>query len=302
VMSGNEYSFWVRGDELSHFMHSIDASNLVNGKPVYYLINQTNLVIDSAIYPQVGYLALINCANITVEGLTLINNGQGLLFAYTSDSKVTRNDVTSNHVGIDLISSNYNIIFQNNITENGQRHVFGDGICLAMDSSRNIIFGNNVLNNYHGISLWESSDNSIYHNYFINNTHQVYVNSGYENIWDDGYPSGGNYWSDYTVVDSLSGPYQNETGGDGIGDTPYIIDVNNQDNYPLMEPWSPPPSIAGDLNSDGIVDISDIATAGKAFGSYPGHPRWDSTADMNNDDIVNILDIALIARNFGKTA
>ena len=54
------------------------------------------------------------------------------------------------------------------------------------------------------------------------------------NIWDDDYPSGGNYWSDYTGVDEYSGPYQNETGSDGIGDTPYVIDENNQDNYPFM--------------------------------------------------------------------
>jgi hypothetical protein len=53
-------------------------------------------------------------------------------------------------------------------------------------------------------------------------------------MWDNGYPSGGNYWSDYTGTDLYSGPYQNETGSDGIGDTSYDIDVNNRDNYPLM--------------------------------------------------------------------
>jgi hypothetical protein len=58
----------------------------------------------------------------------------------------------------------------------------------------------------------------------------VYIaTSGYANIWDDGYPSGGNYWSDYTGID---GNY------DGIGDAPHVIDVNNQDNYPLMGPFT----------------------------------------------------------------
>jgi hypothetical protein len=52
------------------------------------------------------------------------------------------------------------------------------------------------------------------------------------NIWDNAYPSGGNYWSDYSGVDANS---------DGIGDTPYVIDTNNQDPYPLMNPWTPPP-------------------------------------------------------------
>ena len=49
------------------------------------------------------------------------------------------------------------------------------------------------------------------------------------NVWDDGYPSGGNYWSDYTGTDA---------DGDGIGDTTYIIDTTNEDRYPLMEAWS----------------------------------------------------------------
>jgi hypothetical protein len=54
------------------------------------------------------------------------------------------------------------------------------------------------------------------------------------NIWSDGYPSGGNYWSNYTGVDFYSGPYQNKTGSDGIGDLPYIMDANNRDDYPLI--------------------------------------------------------------------
>lgn len=34
-------------------------------------------------------------------------------------------------------------------------------------------------------------------------------------------------------------PYQNITGKDGIGDTPYLIDEDDQDNYPLMKPHVP---------------------------------------------------------------
>ncbi|MBS7635414.1 PKD domain-containing protein, partial [Candidatus Bathyarchaeota archaeon] len=71
------------------------------------------------------------------------------------------------------------------------------------------------------------------------------------NSWDNGYPSGGNYWSNYVVVDYYSGPYQNETRSDGIGDVSYIIDVNNRDRYPLMKPWGPianrPPVVKFDV-------------------------------------------------------
>lgn len=45
--------------------------------------------------------------------------------------------------------------------------------------------------------------------------------------WDDGYPSGGNYWSDYDGVD---------LDNDGIGDTPYWVTGFAKDDYPLMKP------------------------------------------------------------------
>ena len=54
------------------------------------------------------------------------------------------------------------------------------------------------------------------------------------NVWDDGYPSGGNYWSDYGGVDAFRGPNQDLPGSDGIGDTQYVIDVDNRDRFPLM--------------------------------------------------------------------
>jgi len=65
-----------------------------------------------------------------------------------------------------------------------------------------------------------------------------FFDSGYANVWDDGYPSGGNYWSNYTDVDLSSGAYQNVTGSDGIGDALHIMDANNTDNYPLMGMFS----------------------------------------------------------------
>ncbi len=57
----------------------------------------------------------------------------------------------------------------------------------------------------------------------------------------------------------------------------------------------------GDINIDGKVDMRDLATAASAFGSYPGHLRWNYVADENEDDKIDMRDIALIASNFGKT-
>lgn len=59
--------------------------------------------------------------------------------------------------------------------------------------------------------------------------------------------------------------------------------------------------LVGDVNGDGKVDGKDIAIVAQAFGSYPGHPRWNSAADINGDNVVNSLDLALVAVNFGKS-
>ena len=109
---------------------------------------------------------------------------------------------------------------------------------------------NNIIwNSTYGIYISsESVGNHIYHNNFINNSIQAYVTFDiytYNNTWDDGYPCGGNYWSEYTDVDNNSGPYQNITGiHDGIWDHPYSIDANNTDHYPLKFPYkTQPPTI-----------------------------------------------------------
>ena len=59
-------------------------------------------------------------------------------------------------------------------------------------------------------------------------------------------------------------------------------------------------ALLGDLNNDGKVDISDVAMASAAFGSFPGHPRWNPAADIDKDGFVNIFDIALVCQNFGR--
>ena len=119
---------------------------------------------------------------------------------------------------------------------------WNSGIVLNVYSDSNQIVENNVSDNKIGLSQrYYSNNNSIYHNSFIDNQVQVKEVDGIPdcaNLWDNGYPSGGNYWSNYGGTDSYHGPYQNMTGSDGIGDTPYVIDANNTDHYPLMLPSS----------------------------------------------------------------
>ncbi len=70
----------------------------------------------------------------------------------------------------------------------------------------------------------------------LSTTHNIYTTYDSINIWDDGYPLGGNYWSDCAGRDWYSGTFQNVTGSDGIADKPYALDQNNRDNFPIMKP------------------------------------------------------------------
>jgi parallel beta-helix repeat protein len=166
-----------------------------------------------------------------VVGNYIINCSYGILgggFSYN----IAGNNIINNTWGVKLFASSNNTIVGNNIIANDK------GITLWDGSSNNSISGNNMESNFYGIMLvYGSSDNKIFHNNFFNNKIQV-DSSSLANVWDDGYPSGGNYWSDYSSSDLYSGPHQNETGSDGIGDTLYATDANNQDNYSLMGMFS----------------------------------------------------------------
>jgi hypothetical protein len=103
-----------------------------------------------------------------------------------------------------------------------------------------MLSGNIIAYAHKGIQLLGSSNsNIIYHNNFINNYQNA--KDSCTNNWDNGYPSGGNYWSDYIGNDNYRGLIQMIPGSDGIGDTSYSIDDgSNQDRYPFMESYVPP--------------------------------------------------------------
>jgi parallel beta-helix repeat protein len=221
--------FCVKGD----YNNYADTSNTVYGKPIYYLID----VADAIYGPETnaGIIYLLNSNDITVRNLTLTKNYCGVLLWNTTNSKIENVITSNNDNGIILECSSNNTIVGNYALNKES------GISLSF-SNNNTIIGNTFSSNYYGIWLGNSRNNLIIQNKVINNTRHVYSFAyvGYPpsaNIWDDGYPFGGNYWSDYNDTDLFWGPYQNETGSDGIGDTLYVIDENNFDQYPLMNPW-----------------------------------------------------------------
>jgi len=264
----NIYNIAVYGSEVSHFINDMDDSNTISDdKKVYYFVGKENLVITPDTFPDVGFLALVSCTNITVQNIELSNNVHGILLVSTTDSTIAQNNITDNYAGIMLFQSSNNLLMGNRITNNyrgiqlsmlstvnrisSNSIIDNVGGIFLFNSSQNIISANNITNNdNYGIGFSSSSYNLIITNHFIGNSIQVYDASTDDssvavsmNSWHVTYPVGGNYWSDYTGVDVKSGSNQNQTGSDGLGDTPYIIDQNNQDNFPLM-PYGSPPAIS----------------------------------------------------------
>ena len=258
----------------------------------YNSISGNNITAKSDL-PILGYgIKLYDSSNNSISGNNIKDNiVSGIGVHGSSNNSIYGNNINNNQDGIVFTSSSYNIISRNTITNNGF------GIELS-DSHNNSVSGNNLANNNNGIQLDSSSNNPIYHNNFEDNTEQAY-SSNSTNVWDDGYPSGGNYWSDHNPPDIYSGPYQNETDSDKIGDMPHIIDGNNTDKYPLIYPYGYVPS--PDSNQDGIVDIVDLVICALAFGSQPGDPNWNPYADLNQDGLVDIVDLVMIALHFGET-
>jgi hypothetical protein len=104
-------------------------------------------------------------------------------------------------------------------------------------------------------------------NNFITSTGQIYMYLS-ANSWDNGYPTGGNYWSTHAgaAIDLFRGVGQNESGSDGIGDSPYIFGSNETDHYPLMGPFGPSTMTGSNVTvfpaSDFGLIFSNVTAAG----------------------------------------
>jgi parallel beta-helix repeat protein len=176
------------------------------------------------------YLYGIN--NVTIKNTRTEGFRYGIYAESTSRNVIYKNNMTgSAYDGIGLYNSSDNIVLANNMNENGW-----SGIGLYFSSGNNIS-ANYITNNYFSVNFYRSQNNLIFHNNFISNINQTSSDTS-PNVWDDDYPSGGNYWADNpNRTDNYRGPNQDQPGSDGIGDTSYTIDADNVDYYPLTKPY-----------------------------------------------------------------
>jgi parallel beta-helix repeat protein len=191
------------------------------------VVNRSNIVIDGMGFMLrtsngIGF-SLMGMNNVTVKSATVKNSYYGVYLDFSSNSVLSSNNVANSCEGIYLDFSDNNTLFGNNVTASSS-----DGIMLE-HCSNNLLSENSIKANDNGILLQYSSGNRIIHNDFFNNTQQAAVSSS-NDTWDNGYPSGGNYWRNYQT----RYPAATQIDDSGIWNTPYVIASNNTDRYPLV--------------------------------------------------------------------
>lgn len=117
---------------------------------------------------------------------------EGLSLSFSNFTKIIDNDIEMNGDGVFLVASSNNSIVGNRILANNYTGLnpLNSGINLRWYSYNNTVIGNTIEANDYGVYFYSPSENNIlYHNNFINNL--VQVSEHPNNIWDNGYPSGG---------------------------------------------------------------------------------------------------------------
>ena len=319
TISKNKCNFGVCGNSLSEHIQSIDASNTVDGKPIYYRVNQEGETIPD----DAGFVGVVNCTNMTVRDLTLMKNQDGVLFAYTNDSRIV--NITSclnKYHGIHLLSSSNNTLANNTVSNNVR------GIYMYR-SSYNIIEKNTASNNHgggfssgyrsgnnsitipgggDGIFLYSSSSNNITCNLLQNNTNRgLYLEGGStnnniscNNIIENGdynATTGGYEWQLFHLCQTgdidASDNWWGATNDDIINASIYgwnvTPDVSNVTHLPILRQpatCTPEPERPVFTTTDAVIALRI------ASGSRPPDPSWDVSGDGN----VTSLDALMIVQ------
>lgn len=196
-----------------------------------------------------GILCAIQSSTLISQNNITGNLKEGIRFYGGSKNKISENYINSNTASAIAIEGYSNIITKNHISHNtrgigvGTSYsiIHGNQIInhgesgLYFSGSNNIIFNNLISESEYGIyfppDFAAPNNNLFYKNNFVDNNNNIHVSSIYNlNSWNN--TDTGNYWSNY----AFEYPEAKEVTGLGIGDTPYVIDINNADYHPLIEP------------------------------------------------------------------
>lgn len=249
---------------------TITSSNTVNGRPIAFYKSCSGLTVDGAV---IGQLIVANCKGVKIVNLSITNtdgpvqlgNVSNVLIANSTFSMNHQSGITAsfvNNTTIQNVTASFNgnwglyLWHTNNLTISDSILSSNPATGMSIFYWTNVTVTSNIFarNGDSALGLFFGKNLRVFHNDFIwNNIQDIYYQiPSTGDSWDNGYPSGGNYWTAYGGVDVCSGDFQNdcrcvppsfETCPDGIGDTPYYVtarySLNPADRYPLMRPYHP---------------------------------------------------------------
>jgi len=198
IVDGGKHIIWIFADSVS-----IQQFNLTGSSRFFsaiYVVGYDAFISSNNINSNYDGIKIDGVSNATVLNNTFINNyNRNIRVEFSSDCLVSDNYIGGDGDGIYVWSSSNNRIIRNTLDHCDLGILLGD-FCY---------------------------DNFLYHNNLIRNDFGNAADYTTNNRWDNGYPSGGNFWDDYTGLD---------TDNDGIGDTAYEISEEVVDHYPLINP------------------------------------------------------------------
>ncbi|MBN1244165.1 hypothetical protein JXA31_01065 [Candidatus Bathyarchaeota archaeon] len=206
-------NIWANGDRIQ-----ITGNNITTGS------TQTGLLINGSQCNITDNISRFGFINLQGSSNSLVQNYvYKVILEFADWNKICLNQITH----LQFNSSNYNTVYGNNVDiKEATYNSIG-----VYNSAHNIFQSNQIKSGLFGVNLRLESgakNNTFYHNAFVGEGYHVIIDeASNSNFWDDS--NEGNFWENYNGTDS---------NGDGIGDTPYVINGANVDNYPLMEPYN----------------------------------------------------------------
>ncbi|MFQ6129072.1 MAG: CARDB domain-containing protein [Thermoplasmata archaeon] len=230
--------------------NNIITGNHFEGKSGIYADGDNNLIESNTFVDSGGAIQLDGLSSInTIRGNRFLGiGGVGL----SGDRHLVENNYFEGTGGI--VGNATNTTIRENVLLDGLIGIQLTFIGSVGLSENNDIYGNWIERSSMYAIFLECRGCRVWNNTFTGN-HLIGASQGIDDNglshWNQSYPIGGNYWSNYDGDDQYKGPFQNIPGSDGIGDTPYPIYDTTFDYYPLVNYTPQIPDIA--VYEDDIV-------------------------------------------------